>query len=185
MADLVRVRNLDSKSLRIAYNSQPTVIGAGQDGFVDREAACAHFGVWWSVKGGRPIDRTEEYGRVRGLYGSFPGAPQDANTPSWEDVKPKVEIYELDGTKVSTVIEDPEGEAIPVTERQDEGHMRATVEKMREQLEEMQRKLDTSETIVAAHTAPELPAEDSPDTAPRRKRQPGKIEAARLDEAAS
>lgn len=183
MADLVRVRNLDTKSLRIAFDSKLTVIGPKQDGFVDREAACAHFGVWWSVKGGRPIDRTEEYGRIRGLHGCFPGAPQDENSPNWEDVKPKVEIYEVNGTKVSTVIDDPEGENVPITERDDDDHMRATMQQMKDQLEDMQRKLDTSQSIVAAHTAPSLPAEDSPETAPKRRRQAPRIEGARLDEA--
>lgn len=155
---------------------------------MDKEAACAHFGVWWSVKGGRPIDRTDEYARIRGLYGCFQGGPANENAPSWEEIKPKVEIYELSGAgeyrKVSSVIDDPEGEHIPITEREDEPHLRSQMAAMQEALNEMAQKLETSDAIVAAHTAPDLPPADSPDNAPKRRRQAPRIEGARLDEAA-
>lgn len=183
--EFVRVKNLDDKPLRITYNSIPTVIAPGGWGFVNREAAAIHFGVWQSVVGGRPIDRVEEYKRIRGLYGCFPGMTPDPAGPKWEDVKPKVEIYEMNSeTPVANVIDDPEGENIPVTERGDEAHLRAQMAAMQDALADMQVKLDKSELISAAMTSPELPPADSPDTAPRRRRQEPKIEGARLDEQA-
>lgn len=180
MADLVRVRNTGALPLRISYNSQATIVQPGQDGFVDREAACAHFGVWWSVVGGRPIDRKMEYLRIRGLYGCLPGAPGSENALSWEKVKPKVEIYELDGpTKVSTVFDDPEGTEIPVNERSDDAHLRDTVAQMQEQLDEMKAQIDQKDAIISAGTASEIPAADSPESAPRRTRRTPDIQAAR------
>lgn len=172
--DMVRVRNLGDENLRIAYDSKATVIPPGQDGFVAKEAACAHFGVWWSQPGGRPIDRKEEARRVKGLYGCFPGSPVEGD---WENSKPKVEIYEMDGTRVSTVIEDPEGVNLPVTERQDDSHLRTTVQAMQEQLEKMQSQLDQKDSIISQGIATELPQEDTPDTAPKRTRNQPQVQA--------
>lgn len=181
MADLVRVRNVGKKPERIAYNSQVTVINPGQDGFVDREAACAKYGVWWSVVGGRPLDRHQEYLRIRGLYGCFPGAPAGEGSPEWEVVKPRVEIYEMDGKKVSTVVDDPQGTEIPVTERDDEAHMRVVVSEMQEQLKSMQSQLDTKDQIISAGSI-DLPPADAPDNAPRRMRRTPVAQPPRLAE---
>lgn len=178
MADLVRIRNLGESNLKVTFDSKSTIIPANSEGFVDREAACAHFGVWWAVPGGRPIDRKEEVRRVRGLYGCLPDGPANEHALDWETVRPKIEIFEMDGTKASTVIDDPEGQDLPLIERSDDAHLREVMAKMQEQMEQMQQQLDNRDQIIAAGTASELPAEDSPEFAPRRKRNAPEVQAA-------
>lgn len=177
MADFVRIRNLDDKrDVKVPFNSKTTIIAPGQEGIVEREAACAQFGVWWSVSGGKPIDRKDEVARIKGLYGCFPGAPTDEHSLNWEDVKPRIEIREMDGKVVSTVIDDPEGSAIPLTERHDEDHMRSMLEKMQAEMERMQAQLDHRDVL---DTLNEIPPADSPEDAPKRKRTQPEIQAAR------
>lgn len=181
MAEWIRVKNLGDKALNLAYNNRSTIIPPGGEGLVDREAAATHLGCWWAIPGGRRVfdaqgkvighepAREDEVKRVKALYGCFPGGPAEQE---WDERKPKVEIYD-DGGKVSTVIDDPEGASVPITEV-NEGQMRESLLRMQQQMAEMRAQLDSQEFPV------QLPPADSPHNAPNKRRRPAEVRPADL-----
>lgn len=160
MADIIRVRN-NGDALRLAYNSQITIVGTGQDAFIEREAACIHFGNW--VLRGK--EREQEYKRIRGLYGAHLDRIKDPKEPSpdelWDRNYPKVELYETDGTKITPIWEDVEGTELPI-----EG---STVQDKERELQLLRERLEALEASFDEPEDQELPGVDSPENAPRRR----------------
>ena len=125
MADIVRVKNVGSADFHGAYDNRPFVIAPGSEAIIDREAACIWFGDWNARNLGpeqRHQFRRMEVERLKGLYGAHYDDPRDdprISAPMYAEEKwaanaPHVEIYETDGTKVTTVIEDPTGSTLPI-----------------------------------------------------------------------
>jgi hypothetical protein len=174
VADLIRVRNVGKANLRIAYNSQVTVIPKDGEAFVDREAACIHFGDW--TLRNRPMSplpeerdaRRNEFYRLKGMYGAH--AALESDSPGlWAKNRPHVQLFEMDGTPLPSVIEDPEGESLTAEDPADINRddlirtMHSQMQAMAERLEE----LESSPVEV-----PEVP-EDTPEQAsPRRAKRP-------------
>lgn len=113
----VRVHNLGPRTINDSYNSRRYTIQPGQEAIVPKEAAFIWFGEGpFFVRD--PItnrDRAAEYLRVRGRYGAMPGAP-GAN--DWEEVRPRVRVFEGDGlTEWVLVIDDPTTDNLPADVR--------------------------------------------------------------------
>src|SRR5688500_14993889 len=125
MADIVRVVNKKDKPHKGALDGKPYEIPANGEAIIDREAAAKDFGNWEARNlGPRPRDRhrDKEWARVLGLYGLHRGARIPVRTehggPDLDEhgvpkevladlvaheYLPAVEIYEMDGTRCTTV----------------------------------------------------------------------------------
>lgn len=182
----VEVRNTGSQDLRLALNSRITVIKPGQKAIVDREAASNLLGNW-DLRD-HPTDplrkkRSEEYKRVRGLYGCMPGGLYEERYQSaeghwlnrpididriWEERRPHAEVL-VDGRPVVLVIDDPEGRSLPAedTTGMDRDRLIAHLLAQQEQMSEMISRLEAENRV---GQMPEV-AEDSPDLNPVRRRK--------------
>ena len=174
MADYIRCKNLGSKPLRLGYNNRVTVIQPGEDGIIDRECACIHFGNWerrnyQRLSDGRWMyERREELRRLKGQAGSDDeGRSALEHDDVWQARKPKVEIWD-GNVKVVSVIDDPEGSSMPEPVQSNMGEQIAWLQK---QIQELQGKLLDSQT---EDEMPDIP-EDSPDTASRRNPRAAQI----------
>lgn len=169
MTDFVRVRNVGDTDLRLAYNSQPTVIPAGQEVPVDRDAAATWFGDWTrrnvpELQNPEFRDaRLNEYNRIRTLYGFHQLEPESEQT--FKAKVPQVEIYEMDGTKVTSILEDPDGKDLPIvgSSNLDKEQLLSA---MKDQMDAMAQKIAEMED---PHPDIEVP-QDTPETAARRGR---------------
>lgn len=113
VGEVVRIRNADpEREFRDAYNGNTYRALAGSETIVPVEASI----LWFGNPGARDIDarrldRTAEFKRLRVRYGCYDNLDNpDGPTPMWEAVKPKVEVFTLDGERVITVVDDPFGE---------------------------------------------------------------------------
>lgn len=113
VGEVFRIRNMHpDKEFRGMYNGNIYRALPGSETIVPVEAAI----LWLGNPHSRDIDarrkdRTAEFKRLRVKYGSYDNL-DDPNgpTPMWEEVKPQVEVYTLDGDRVYTVVDDPFGE---------------------------------------------------------------------------
>jgi hypothetical protein len=103
--DMVRLVNKGTDTFTDTYNNTRYTIAAGSEGFVPWDAMC----LWLGDPRARDADerhrdRTDEYARLREKYGVY---HQDK---LFAGVVPQLEVYTLDGKRITTVAEDPEGE---------------------------------------------------------------------------
>lgn len=201
LAGYVTVRNLhDDRELKGSYNSEPWVIPAGKSAVLPREAAIIAFGDWESRPGIRVRNpdtglyehnaREVEFARIRGRCGVAEGAVLELDgkeVPSealLEDRLPKVQIEEMDGTKVVTVVEDPKGEGLPV-----EGSSMLSTQELLARLEEQQKRHAEEierlkqQAFNVATSNTEMPDEDKPST--RRKPSKPRVDGAQVAEVSS
>lgn len=175
-SDIVRVHNIGEQTLRLRYNNKVTVIEPGQDSIVARENAILHFGNP-DASPDRPAKnrsiynaREEEYHRLRGRYGAAEG--KDDAGEYW-DKRPRVKVYEQDGTEWVTVLDDPKGEKMPV-----KGAPKISAEEEMAFLRKRMQALEQRYNNPQAATVSDVP-EDTAEFAPPRKRgRPAKVQAA-------
>lgn len=191
--DIVRVRNLGDTSIEGSYGGVGYLIRPNETAMLETECAKKDFGDWDARNASKTEEkyrfRYREYLRVRGLYGVTPGAripvmnngqpefgengvPKEILADQvWKERVPKVEIELMDGSKVTTILEDPEGDSLPAGDigSQDTdlviAQMRADIEKLTSALEQVK-----SEPV-------DIPV-DSPETAPRPAPKKAKVHAA-------
>lgn len=165
--DFVRVRNTGDRPLRIVYDSKVTTVAPGQEGIVAREAAKIHFGDWEVLDDERRPWRTDEYRRIRGLAGcNEHGVSAMNDLRIWEERQPHVELYEGDGTRIVTVIEDPAGlqrKAVVEVDRD------AQLKFLQEQVELLMAARDDERRVVT--NEPTSILEDKPEVRRGRPRQ--------------
>lgn len=178
MAEIVRVLNSGPSEVNLAYDGRPTKVGPGKEAYVEREVAVIHLGDW-TARGKR---RQEEYRRIRGKYGCLPGATVEleAGNPDsrvnadevWKKRMPRVELYDSVGERVTTVLEDPEGESLPAEGSEDVDKERM-IESLRQQLGRLEQ-----EVYATREDVTETPAEDTPDANRKRRGKPPRVESA-------
>lgn len=164
----LRVKNVGSVTFEGRWEAQLFRIPPGET------CLCPEAGVWaWTGKPdvidrpSRP-DRTQEYRRLRGVYGAF-----DDND-LWEQNRPQLEVYDASGARVWTIVEDPTGEHVsPVdTTGADKESYRRMISDLQEQIDGLKR-----QSLIFDHDNPpnlmEDAPEDTPMGAPRRGRAAG------------
>lgn len=170
MASLVRVKNLGKTVLRLGHNSEVTVIAPGSEGFVDRECAARYFGNWTLRNTKEEAFRLDELNRLKGLAGcNEHGVSALIDEGVWEDRKPQVELHDLEGKKIITVLDDPTGETLPLVDESPN---------LQRQIEVLQEQLDTMRELM--ESGPETPViveEDAPGVTKRKPGRPAKVEA--------
>lgn len=186
MADVVICKNVGDKPIDVRYNSRSTVIEPGESGIVESEAAKLWFGDWDQRNIGkdeRNQHRTAELERIKGLFGSL--FDDDIRNPDprlekpllahqkWERNRPQVELYNQDGTRIISVLDDSTGATLPLDEAPTDVLAR-TVEQMQAQITAMEQMLAKAQEAQDTLSVPT----DSPDTSPQRKRGAVKVDAA-------
>lgn len=105
---IVRVRNTMTRDFRIDYANKRWDIGAGKERTLPYHCMVMVCGDprAFDVPGDmRQRYRTDEWQRLRILYGVY-----DDILANGENL-PKLEVYDLDGNRIQTVLDDPEGNA--------------------------------------------------------------------------
>lgn len=168
--DFVRVKNVGTAPLNVGYDGRRWTLkpGAAKDTVMPAAAAFLWFGdprsggTSQTVRDEKGIlcivpDRLSEVRRLRAKYGGSTG-----DEATFDDVKiPSVEVYDLDGDRLTMVIDDPQGNSVlqatsTVAERDD---LLALVQRQQRQLEQLMKLagVDGAE----AQTERELPVDDS------------------------
>lgn len=99
--DMVRISNKGETTFKDMYASITYTIKPDSDGFVPWDAACCWLGNPSLVDAGREKPRTDAYELVRIRYGAY----QDE--AAFEVMRPKVEVYSLDGDRIIMIADDP------------------------------------------------------------------------------
>lgn len=102
--EMVRLVNKGTEPFTDIYDNVRYTIAAGSEGFAPWEAMILWFGDPRARDADdRHKDRTDEYERLRQKYGVY---HEDGK---FAEVVPHIEVYSLDGQRITTVAEDPEG----------------------------------------------------------------------------
>lgn len=177
MAEVVHCKNIGTIPHASAFNSRPYVIKPGQSAILEREAAVKDFGDWSLRNESAEIHkRLDEYHRVQGHYGCGPDTIRDENTPVWDEVMPRVELSDESGNPIISVLDDPQGNSLPEDTTGQDG-LERQLDLMRQRMAELEDMLNRGQDRPAV-----VVAEDSPDTAPRRRGRPPKVTGADHEE---
>lgn len=185
MADIVQVENRADQDFKGAYNSKVFIVPAGKKTIIDREAAVIWFGDWNTRNIGsdpRTQYRHRELERLKGIYGAhFDDPREDPRIPEplraeekWEANKPNIALFDTDGSRIVSIIEDPEGAQLPLEDAPAED-LAAAMATLQAQMAEMQSKLIAAQEAQSTNQIPE----DTPESAPRRRRGPVTVDASR------
>lgn len=133
MQQIVRVKNVGTERFSDMSNSQPTMIEPGGETLVSMDAVT----LWLGDPDSRDFDarrtfRTDEFERLLTRYGVY------QNEHMWEQIRPKLEVYTLEGQRILTVADDPRGTGLDIVVSDD-----ATTETLlRTQLDSMKTQMD-------------------------------------------
>lgn len=156
----VRVRNIGSTPFVGKYDGATFRIVPGSEGFVPFAASC----LWFGHPAAMDLDdrnrhRTAEVERLRVRYGVYeadkvkdvPGIKDVAGHPdlgntadAFLTLTPDVEVFTVDGDRIITVIEDPDGNHVTPELITSATHQRdqLTIEEMRGRMAEMERMME-------------------------------------------
>ncbi len=163
--DVVRLRNTGNDPWKAMYASQIYKMLPGQECIAPFIAACNWFGHPDAMDGLNPRERfrTDEVARLRVYYGVYDDAEK------WETNMPKVQVYDLDGNRILTVLDDPEGDELSpalqtVAEKQ---NLEFQLDQLKRQMKQMQTALDIQTRQSQAETQGDLIEDDlAPFTTP-------------------
>lgn len=170
--DIVRVTNLGSKPVTIAWNSKPYKLEPGKIQFVPVEAAVLWFGdprstdsiqSWKDESGGVTVvpSREDEIRRLTIKYGfnMTTGVPENTflKNEDGEYPVPRIELATLDGDVIQTVLSDPEGESVNVATPTiaEQSDLMRLVESQQRQLNFLLEQLGMSKQVVETSEVPE------------------------------
>lgn len=168
--NIVRVVNEGLTDFHDKWNSQEFIIPSGSEMMVPIDAAYLWAGDWDA----RDIDarrrfRTNEFRRLRTRYGVY-----DDETV-WDERRPQIAVYTLDGTRLTTILDDPLGKTLglPKSHNTDQRNLQAQINALETQLTALTKmQVQQAQPVpVAAEDAPAGPdpaettdpAEDSQD----------------------
>jgi hypothetical protein len=153
--EVVRLHNVGSQDFRGKYDGVRYVIQAGGQAIVPVEAMQHWLGRPHAIDRGRWRERTDEFNRLKQLYGSaFVDPEVDGpidEEAKWARNKPFLEAYDLDGTRIITVVDDPKGEHLnPADVTQAEQRV------VLDQMEALKRQLSQLQSEYAAQQAGQM-----------------------------
>lgn len=151
MQQIVRVKNVGTERFSDMYNSQPTMIDPGGETLVSMDAVA----LWLGDPNTRDIDarrreRTDEFERLLTRYGVY------QNEHTWHQTRPQLEVFTLEGVRIATVAEDPQGEGLDIVVSNDS----TTETLLRTQLDSMKNQMDAITSALSSdRSAQELVAD--------------------------
>jgi len=104
----VRVLNKGDADFKGQYDRDIYVIPAGSEGIVPWDAICLWLGDPRATDNGVQKNRLEEYRRLTSKFGVYDEQDQ------FDDARPKLEVYRLNGQRVTMLAEDPFGQPVDV-----------------------------------------------------------------------
>lgn len=141
MQQIVRVKNVGTERFSDMFNSQPTMIEPGGETLVSMEAVA----LWLGDPDARNIDarrkyRSDEFERLLTRYGVY------QQEHLWDQLRPQLEVYTLEGARVATVAEDPRGDGLDIQFAADS----TTETLLRTQLDSMKTQMDAITSALAS-----------------------------------
>lgn len=162
--DVVRLKNVGKEKWFGRYNNQPYTIFPGGEGIAPFIAICNWFGHPDAVDTDpRNRHRFNELERLRVKYGVY-----DDDT-KWDANTPKIEVFTLDGERVLTVLDDPEGNHLhpSTTTMAEKTILEEQLDAMQKQMRVMQAQLDVQNRADEAEAqAGPVGEDDAPVTSP-------------------
>lgn len=159
VVNIVRIANEGDTDFSMRYGPlERLVIPAQGETFVTEEVAWHFLGRWWTDNSNpRFRARVKEVERLRCLYGAY------EDVVLWERNKPKLAAYTPDGTRITTVIDDPDGltSNIAQTPMSREQALEQQLDFMQSQLALITARLDRERAEGTANSQP-APATDVP-----------------------
>lgn len=155
--DVVQVTNLDTSEWTGMYNSQKYKMAPGGKCIAPFIAVCHWFGHPNAVDiDARNRYRTDEYARLRVVYGVYD------DEDKFQSMIPHVEVHDLEGNKIITVLDDPRGdnltpESSTVAEKQ---QLEIQMEAMRRQMMAMQAQMNQHNTALGLEDPGDLATTD-------------------------
>lgn len=183
LGDIVKVVNHGNRPIKLKWDSREYPIAPRTEEFVPFEAAKLYFGDPRSTKNVQSVrddrgvvgfvsDRATEVRRLRLLWDHKFGEyiPGEVNAFQSELI-PRVEVFDLKGNKISTVLEDPEGNDIsPSTQTQREANdTMSVIKRQGELIEILMQRLGMGPAALNGADMPPvepLPLTDEPDAQP-------------------
>lgn len=163
--DTVRIRNLGTENWSDKWNNQTYRCASGGEALVPFAGVCLWFGHPAAVDiPGDPRQRyrTEEFQRLCVKYGVYDHheefiAGQQALDDRGRQVRktiPLIEVFDLEGDKLTTVLEDPEGKTLAPFSMEEQANLdlRAQMAQMQRQMQVLQQQLSQQERGAAAVT---------------------------------
>jgi hypothetical protein len=137
--EVVRLKNKGKTQFVGKYAQTRYAVEPGGELIVPREAMWHWFGRPFLVDTGKHKDRTTEWKRLQTLYGLFDDEAGSYDEKFKQNV-PQVEVYDLDGERIITVIDDPTGANISPADqtRQEKELLDEQIAKMRQELNALQ-----------------------------------------------
>jgi hypothetical protein len=131
--NLIRIYNVGTEPFVGKYVNEKTVILPGESEIVEFEAMARWLGNPALVDvNDRQRDRTDEFTRLRAMYGVY------EHDREWDERRPKLEAYKLDGTRVVTVADDPyneQGASVNLSNDNDRDMMKLLLDMQKENAE--------------------------------------------------
>lgn len=127
---IVRVRNVGDKPFNGKFSNQLYTILPDSEAFVPWDAMALWMGNPDVRDVGRNRDRTDLYRRLRVRYGVYEHEDRLVNLP-------KLEAYDIDGRRITTVLDDPEGKTVTAASAStaDQENLRSQVNALSSQLQ--------------------------------------------------
>lgn len=157
---VIKFRNVDTRPIRLKNRQHGDVtLKPGQETVLPLAYATVNLGNPYAQNVGRNREREEQFKDVRRRWGFYPGLMPESD---WDEIKPKIELYTLDGERLYSVIEDPDGVmSQPVIESEDTSTLA-----LKAQLVAMQKQIEQLTAVIAAQqTTASAPTEKDGDTA--------------------
>ncbi len=141
--DVVRLRNVGTDPWTGKYANQEYRIPSGSEAIVSFAAACLWFGHPDAVDvDDRNRYRTDELDRLRVRYGVY-----DGDKDQWDGQTPSIEVHDLDGNRLITVVDDPDGAHLSPAQSsvQEKAALQDQMTRMAQQMKAMQAQIDLKE----------------------------------------
>lgn len=150
---VVRVRNVGEEDFVDGWNNVKYVIKAGEDAFVPSDAALSWFGdnALFNLDA-RNKPREKEVQRLRVKYGVY----NDHDT--WDSKTPFVEVYNLRGERIYTLIEDIDGDRAAAEAAADSN---PSSDAITDRMQALERELKTLQSALATQDAERRAAESA------------------------
>lgn len=145
MAEIVRIKNVGDSDFRDGFDGRTYVIPAGAETMVDYNAMC----LWLGHPMANNYDprnrvRVQEYQRLRVRYGvsakelELNQKGQLVDTDGlFKQMRPKLEVYNLDGSPILTVADDPDGTFLTTPDDQSGDSQQLIMARMHQMEQEM------------------------------------------------
>lgn len=143
---IVRVRNMGSTPFKFKFDNEPYVVAPSSESLVP-------YGAMVLVAGNpdarnlnsRQRNRLLEFTRLRTKYGAY------EDDGKWEKNRPAIEFYTMDGDRIWTVLDDPDGERVNpnLADEQSNATLTAQLSSLQAQMSQVLGMIKSGELVLA------------------------------------